>query len=477
MASSFPAKLAKQPTLGDRVVHSRRPAPDTRAALRESLLSLSLSTSSLTESTILRIRKLVVSLAGSADLDDIFSNAVVGGKALHLAELTQLGERVPAASVCTTHAYDAHVRALPGLEDECRNVLRSGDAAQLAAVRARITGASAADADLALAVGQFLRGVPVAVQRFAVRSSGTAEDGGANSFAGQYETCLNVPRHGILEAIKHCWASMWTDRIIAYRRAAMADGGGAAAAVALPSMAVVIQQQVQSECAGVAFSLNPVTGDQYESVVECVWGQGEGLVGGTLTPHSWVADWREPVHVVRGGNAVEQTRKFALFEEPEYVRVVDTSPHERTHAPLTVAQVCDITRMATRIAGVYGQPYDIEWAREGNDIFLLQARPITSFSPSCAQGEWSYAGFDESCVLQLSMSAHAYAAMMAHAMPEVTDLSRTFYAHAFINAPLWRSFQKALRKQRQGKAPTDVVPPVHLGISTGVVRRVGCFQL
>jgi hypothetical protein len=125
--------------------------------------------------------------------------------------------------------------------------------------------------------------------------------------------------------------------------------------------------------------------------------------------------------------------------------------------------------MVTRIAAVYGVPYDIEWAREGDNIYLLQARPITSFAVQC-DGVWDYAGFDDSCVLTLSMSAHAYSKMMSRAMatPD-TDLYRVFFAHAYINSPLWRQFSQKLKNDRKGKPATSMVPPVRNLI-------VGCVE-
>ncbi len=208
----FAPKLEKQPTKGDRLHHTRvrNDAALGRQQLRESL-SLSLSRSEdLTQSTVERIAQLVIPLdnPSAADLESVFANALVGGKASHLAEMIAHAKvagggddaarglvRVPAASVVTTRAYDAHIAAL-GLEAQLQQVLASGDVAQLPAIRARILGPAASDELLGIAVRNFLHTVPATVQRFAVRSSSTAEDQGANSFAGQYETCLNVPRGG-----------------------------------------------------------------------------------------------------------------------------------------------------------------------------------------------------------------------------------------------------------------------------------------
>ncbi len=123
-----------------------------------------------------------------------------------------------------------------------------------------------------------------------------------------------------------------------------------------------------------AFSLNPVTGAQDETVVEAVWGQGEGLVGGSITPHSWQVNWHSGS--IAKASAAKQLTKYALRSDADaeghFVHVVSTAPNEQSGAPLTVAQVLRVSDMATHIAAIYGVPYDIEWAREGDEIYLLQ---------------------------------------------------------------------------------------------------------
>lgn len=240
------------------------------------------------------------------------------------------------------------------------------------------------------------------------------------------------------------------------------------------SMAVVIQQQVNSDAAGVAFSLNPVNGHQNETVVEAVWGQGEGLVGGSLTPHSYQVDWHQSV-ILKSSTRTKQTQKFALLQEAnaegDFVARVATTAHEQSNAPLSDNQVLHISDMALKVASVYGVPYDIEWAREGDVIYLLQARPITSFSLQ-VDGIWDYAGFDESCVLTLSMSAHGYAAMMSRALPDTNpnDLSRVFFCKAYINSEVWRNFSKENRKKRKGQPAQALVPPVRERIEASVAH-------
>lgn len=174
------------------------------------------------------------------------------------------------------------------------------------------------------------------------------------------------------------------------------------------------------------------------------------------------------------------------------VSSVDTSSAEKQLPPLSDDQALRVAEMALRVSAAYAVPYDIEWARHGNHIYLLQvfvivllshvlfvskflfqARPITSFSSNC-EGLWSLAGFDASSVLTLSMSAHAYAAFMARTMGRKidSDLIRMMYCKSYINADLWRSFGKQLKKIRNGLSLADVVAQTEAIISERVARSI-----
>ncbi len=223
------------------------------------------------------------------------------------------------------------------------------------------------------------------------------------------------------------------------------------------AMALVVQQQIDSQAAGVAFSLNPVTGDSSQVLVEAVWGQGEGLVGGTISPHGWTVTW--PLNpAVASRVTSEQKTKFACIPK-QGVQIVDTTAAERGAPPLTDKQALRVAEMALRVAASYGVPYDIEWARHGDEIYLLQARPITSFSCNVL-GRWDLAGFDSSSVLTLSMSAHAYAAFMSKTLGNSVkdeDLMRMFFCKSYIASELWRSFGRQLKKGRKNKPLSSVV--------------------
>jgi phosphohistidine swiveling domain-containing protein len=269
-------------------------------------------------------------------LQDIADDQVslVGGKAANLGRLLRLGLPVPPGFVVTTAAYRAFVA-----DDNLTEV----DPAEL---RARI-----ADAPIPAAISG---AVQEAYQRLgassvAVRSSATAEDLATASFAGQYDTFLDVTgAEALLQAVRGCWASLWAARAVSYRRERDWDDRELA-------LAVIVQRMVPAEAAGVAFTANPVTGNRAETVISAVRGLGEQLVSGQTTADEWI---------VRGGEAIRQRAAAEV---------------------LTAAQALAVARLARRIADHFGAPQDVEWAISGGEVFVLQARPMTALP---APVEW-----------------------------------------------------------------------------------------
>src|SRR6266511_1536861 len=216
------------------------------------------------------------------DLVDIDAGMVseVGGKAANLGELIRAGLPVPPGVCVTTVAYQAVAWAAPGLAElvDALCVTAADDLAALAdlAGRARAALLSAAvPAAVATAVADGYERVGAAV---AVRSSATAEDLPFASFAGQQDTYLNlVGRGAVLDAVRRCWASLWTDRAVAYRASNGIDHGSV-------RLGVVIQRMVQSAVSGVLFTANPVTGRRREAVIDASPGLGEAIVSGAVNP-------------------------------------------------------------------------------------------------------------------------------------------------------------------------------------------------
>src|ERR671917_1714651 len=215
--------------------------------------------------------------------------AVAGGKAANLGELVRAGFPVPAGFCVTTAAYDL-VAADAGLEPTLATLAgtRPEDTARLAGLageaRSHLSDAIVPDF-LAQAIAEAYEGLgdgePVPV---AVRSSATAEDLPQASFAGQQDTYLNVIGvESLLDAVRNCWASLWTDRAVSYRATNGIDPHSV-------RLAVAVQRMVDASVAGVLFTANPVTGKRRQAVIDASPGLGEAVVSGMVNPDHFVAN-------------------------------------------------------------------------------------------------------------------------------------------------------------------------------------------
>jgi rifampicin phosphotransferase len=303
--------------------------------------------------------------------DDI---ALAGGKGANLGELSRAGLPVPSGFVLTTAAYDAFV----GSNDigdaivELASVVRAEDPGAFEEAAARIHALFAggkvveemAD-EIRAAYAKMSEDGETAV---AVRSSATAEDLSGASFAGQQETYLNVRgAEALLEAVKNCWASLWTARALAYRARQGIDP-------ATVSLAVVVQEMVEAEAAGVLFTANPANGRRNEAAISAAWGLGESVVSGSVTPDSIVVEKESGRVISRETFEKEVMTVYAVSG------VEDRSvPEARRRQPvLDDEAAAKLARYGARIEDLYGVPQDIEWALSDGELFILQARPITA---------------------------------------------------------------------------------------------------
>ncbi|MGP3956922.1 PEP/pyruvate-binding domain-containing protein [Nonomuraea sp. 3N208] len=300
-------------------------------------------------------------------LDDAAADlATVGGKGASLARLVRAGLPVPDGFHVTTAAYRAFVS---DFHDDILRAAAAGDTEEIAALFARHDVPEGLAAEIRQAYAAL--GEDVAV---AVRSSATAEDLPEMSFAGQQDTYLNIRGDALLDAVKRCWASLWNPRAIAYRD----QHGVPHDEVAL---AVVVQELVDADAAGIMFTADPVTGNRAETVVNASWGLGEAVVGGQVTADTIVLSGGVVTRSQTGDKTVMTVRTPTGTEE----RPV---PDELRRAPvLTPAQAVELAAIGTRVQDLYGMPMDVEWARSGGAFALVQARPITGLKPQVE--EWN----------------------------------------------------------------------------------------
>ena len=306
---------------------------------------------------------------------------LVGGKAANLGGLIAAGLPVPDGFCLTTEAYREATRpvrdgVLVELGD-LQGALQPGSpgrTAELAAAAGRVRRAICAipvPPRIAAAVEQAYAALGKATP-VAVRSSATAEDLPFASFAGQQDTYLNViGSDAVLEAVRNCWASLWTDRAVAYR----ASLGIAPHEVAL---AVVIQRMVDAEVAGVLFTANPLTGRRREAVIDAAPGLGEAVVSGAVTPDHFVVD-TESARVLERKPGDKRVMVRPLPGGGTEIR--DLSGHGEASS-LTDQQASELAALGMQAERHFGSPQDIEWAIDtGGALWLTQSRPITTLYP------------------------------------------------------------------------------------------------
>ncbi|KJL42563.1 PEP/pyruvate-binding domain-containing protein [Microbacterium trichothecenolyticum] len=269
--------------------------------------------------------------------------ATVGGKAANLGELIRAGFDVPPGFCVTTAAYRRAVRG---------SAVESGTITDAAAARAAVLEAPF-PYEVARAVREAYDRLAPRAGAVAVRSSATAEDLPGASFAGQQDTYLDVAGvDDVLDAVHRCWASLWTDRAVAYRAAQGIEGAGVA-------LAVVVQRMVDAESAGVLFTADPVTGRRRQAVLDAARGLGEAVVSGSVDPDHFVVD------TATG-------------------RILDRRPGGEADQPASVtdAQVRALAALGDRVERAFGSPQDIEWAIDGDGhAWLTQSRPVTTLFP------------------------------------------------------------------------------------------------
>ncbi|MCH7698674.1 MAG: hypothetical protein IH865_07030 [Chloroflexi bacterium] len=288
--------------------------------------------------------------------------ATVGGKAAGLARLVRQGAPVPPGFVVSAQAFWRYLKendievALAGSASDGAALERLQDARWPENMQAEIEGAYAS-------LTTESNGAAVAV-----RSSATAEDTATASFAGQHKTVLNVSGvEQVLGAVLECWASLYGKEAMQYRTARGVDEERR-------GMAVVVQTLVLAEASGVAFTIDPVSGDNEVVVIEAAWGLGEGIVSGLVTPDHYAI--RKADGSVERSDVVAQ-RVQVVPDLDGGVRSEEV-PEERAVRPvLTDEQVRELATLAARIEEQAGSPQDIEWALAGGEFSILQSRPVT----------------------------------------------------------------------------------------------------
>ena len=295
---------------------------------------------------------------------------IAGGKGASLGEMTKAGFLIPPGFVILASAFDRF------LEETDLNV---EVVAQLKKVNPKQTH-TIDDASEILRSLILKYPIPKDIEKeiitahnklkanyVAVRSSATAEDSSVASWAGELESYLGVQKKDLLDSVKKCWSSLFTPRAIFYRIEKKMGGEKV-------SVAVVVQKMVESEVAGVCFTVHPVTQDRNQMVIEASWGLGESVVGGKVTPDCYVVDKKN--FKIIDININEQLTE--IKRTGQITKEMPVSPVKAGKQCLSEKQILELAQIAKNIENHYGFPCDIEWALEKGKFYIVQSRPITT---------------------------------------------------------------------------------------------------
>jgi pyruvate,water dikinase len=319
-----------------------------------------------------------MSLVVFLDQPEGASVSVVGGKGSNLLALTAAGFPVPPGFIVTAEAYGSFLETVSGLPDELAQLpydqpdrLRD----QCTRLRGRL-GKLPLTATVAEAIEQALKRFD-GDAAFAVRSSSTFEDLAQAAFAGQHDTFLNVRgRTAILQRVRDCFVSLWQDRAVLYRKH---QGFSQTEA----RMAAVVQRQIPCDRAGVAFSIQPVSGRLDRLVIDANYGLGESVVAGECAVDHFELD-KESLRI----------EERTIGHKEQMIVAVETGvsarqvPPELADVPcLSDDQVQRVALLVQKVAAHYGWPQDIEWGWRDGELYLLQARPVTTLPPRWTRDE------------------------------------------------------------------------------------------
>lgn len=303
----------------------------------------------------------------------------LGGKAFALARFTAEGIQVPEWFAVAPTAFTQ------SLSPEQQQLLASGclDASAIASLQPA--------PEISQEIDTALCAIAKPGERFAVRSSAVDEDGAESSFAGQLESYLFVDRPFVLDRIADVWRSGFSDHLLEYRRQRGLS--------ALPSPpAVLVQRMIDADGAGVAFSADPVSGRRGLAIVSAVYGIGSALVGGDADADTWTID--RAGRILQRAIAVKTICHRYDHQSPGNISAQPIPENQQQQPVLSDEHALAVAALARAAESVFGQPQDIEWAIEGNALYLLQSRPITTLralpDPDAALNLWDNSNIVES---------------------------------------------------------------------------------
>jgi phosphohistidine swiveling domain-containing protein len=315
------------------------------------------------------------------DSSEVIDTRTIGSKAANLVCMKRIGLPVPAGFIISGTLYREHlersnlvtlvksvVDKTSGTDTVIKSTLLSN--LQEAIIKAPLAEAAKREIEKQYAT--------LRADRVAVRSSATAEDMPGQSFAGQYETYLGIKNSNqCIDAIKKCWASLWTQRVFDYRRKNKIKH-------LTVDMAVIVQQLIAADTSGVIFTADPITGRRESIVIESCYGLGKALVSGKVMPDRFVYDRKKQKLQTE---LIPEKKIEHVLDDNGKVKEQSLSDEKSTGCTLNKKQIKRLSKIAQKIENQFGCPQDIEWAIKGGRIWLLQSRPITNL-PMSKQKSW-----------------------------------------------------------------------------------------
>jgi len=293
-----------------------------------------------------------------------------GGKGASLGEMTQAGLSVPPGFVVLATAFDEFLKQTD-LNIEIDSIIKKVNhkdinSVQEASVKIRdLINDKLIPENIKKEIEKEFN--KLKARYIAVRSSATAEDSSIASWAGELESYLNVIKKDLLESVKKCWSSLFTPRAIFYRFEKKLNNQKI-------SVAVVIQKMVQSEISGICFTVHPVTEDRNQMVIEAGYGLGEAIVGGKITPDTYVIN--KKLNSILDINISKQ--KMMIIKTLKGTIETKVPALRQDKQKISNKQIIQLAKICKKIEEHYKYPQDIEWAIENNKIYITQSRPITT---------------------------------------------------------------------------------------------------
>ena len=368
----------------------------------------------------------------------------VGGKGANLGEMTKAGIPVPPGFIVTAQSYYDFLQK-SNLSDKIRKLLSdldTNDSQELQKVASTVKELLNAAVmpketarEIAQAYGKLGSGA------VAVRSSATAEDLPEASFAGQQRTFLNVTgKNNVIAAVQGCWASLFEPRAIFYRAHQGFDHFSV-------GIAVPVQRMVQSEASGVMFTLDPITNDRSKIVIEAVYGLGEAIVSGEVTPDLYVVnkedleisdkklarqEWQLVRNSKRGKDLEKANTRVAVLEAVQAKQKFSDD------------DIIALAKMGKRIEDHYAFPQDIEWAKEGEELFIVQTRPVTTMKDTTEKKDVT--GTVETLLLTGSPASPGLASGPTRLIQQPSEIDRVLVGDVLVAGMTTPDFVPAMKR-------------------------------